>query len=75
MNAALAYICCVSGPEYGTTEAAWKAILVEADRRCDLHNRVKEDLHIKTINQLKQWQKDNYHKVSNLSSLDSRIWF
>jgi len=50
------------GPEYGTAEAAWKAILVESDRRCDLHLRVKEDLHLKVINQLKQWQKDNYHK-------------
>ena len=54
----------ISGPEYGTAEAAWKAILVESDRRCDLHLRVKEDLHLKVINQLKQWQKDNYHKVS-----------
>jgi len=50
------------GPEYGTTEAAWKAILVESDRRCDLHTRVKENLNIKVINQLKQWQKENYHK-------------
>lgn len=50
------------GPEYGTTEAAWKAVLVEADRRCELHNRVKEDLNVKVNNQLKAWQKDNYHK-------------
>jgi len=50
------------GPEYGTTEAAYKAILVESDRRCDLHVRVKEDLNFKAINQLKQWQKENYHK-------------
>ena len=53
----------ISGPEYGTMEAAWKSILVEADRRADLHNRVKEDLHLKVNNQLKLWQKDNYHKV------------
>ena len=52
-----------TGPEYGTTEAAYKAILVESDRRCDLHVRVKEDLNFKAINQLKQWQKENYHKV------------
>merc|ERR1712083_1200958 len=50
------------GPEYGTTEAAYKAILVESDRRCDLHVRVKEDLNFKVINQLKSWQKENYHK-------------
>jgi hypothetical protein len=46
-------------------EAAWKSILVESDRRAELHNRVKEDLHLKVNNQLKLWQKDNYHKVTN----------
>ena len=51
------------GPEYGTMEAAWKAVLVESDRRCDLHNRVKEDLLIKVNSQLKTWQRENYHKV------------
>ena len=50
------------GPEYGTTEAAWKAVLVESDRRCHLHLRVKEDLNQRVINQLKSWQKENYHK-------------
>ena len=44
-------------------EAAWKAVLVESDRRCDLHNRVKEDLQMKVNNQLKLWQRENYHKV------------
>jgi hypothetical protein len=57
------FIVLFTGPEYGTTEAAYKAILVESDRRCDLHVRVKEDLNFKAINQLKQWQKENYHKV------------
>ena len=46
-------------------EAAWKAVLVESDRRCDLHNRVKEDLTMKVNNQLKLWQRENYHKVIN----------
>ncbi len=27
------------GPEYGTTEAAWKGVLSEADRRAELHVR------------------------------------
>ena len=58
-----------AGAEYGTTEAGWKAVLVESDRRCDLHMRVKDDLHSNVINQLKQWQKDNYHKVSTMISL------
>ena len=48
-------------------EAAWKAVLVESDRRCDLHNRVKEDLLIKVNSQLKTWQRENYHKVIKLS--------
>merc|ERR1711902_214689 len=53
------------GPEYGTMEAAWKAVLVESDRRCDLHNRVRDDLTIKANSELKNWQKENYHKVLN----------
>ncbi|KAF8788033.1 protein kinase C and casein kinase substrate in neurons protein 1-like isoform X2 [Argiope bruennichi] len=50
------------GPEYGTTEAAWKSALVEADRRCDMHLRVRDRLVNDVIGQIKQWQKDNYHK-------------
>jgi len=50
------------GPEYGTTEAAWKAVLVEADRRCELHLRVKDNLLNEVVNSIKNWQKDNYHK-------------
>ncbi|VVC36669.1 Hypothetical protein CINCED_3A021800 [Cinara cedri] len=51
------------GPEYGTTEAAWKGVLVEADRLCDLHIRVKDDLCNDIMQQVKTWQKDNYHKT------------
>merc|ERR1719394_1432165 len=50
------------GPEYGTTEAAWKAVLVEADRRCELHIKVKDNLLNEVVNSIKNWQKDNYHK-------------
>lgn len=50
------------GPEYGTTEAAWKAVLIEADRRCDMHLRVKDQLLNDIVTQIKQWQKDNFHK-------------
>ncbi|XP_076290071.1 protein kinase C and casein kinase substrate in neurons protein Synd isoform X3 [Lasioglossum baleicum] len=50
------------GPEYGTTEAAWKGVLVESDRLCDLHLRVKESLCNDIIQQVKTWQKDSYHK-------------
>jgi hypothetical protein len=51
------------GPEYGTTEAAWKGVLVEADRLCDLHSTIKDDLQNDVINQIRGWQKDNFHKV------------
>jgi len=50
------------GPEYGTTEAAWKAVLQEADRRCELHRRVKDSLENEVINSIKNWQKDNFHR-------------
>ena len=52
----------LAGPEYGTTEAAWKAVLNEADRRCELHLRVKDNLVNDVIQSIKNWQKDNYHK-------------
>lgn len=51
------------GPEYGTTEAACKGVLVEADRLCDLHSSMKDDLQNDVIGQIRTWQKDNYHKV------------
>ncbi|EAT46870.1 AAEL001979-PA [Aedes aegypti] len=51
------------GPEYGTTEAAWKGILTEADRLSDLHLKVKENLCTDVMHQIKAWQKDNYHKT------------
>lgn len=50
------------GPEYGTTEAAWKAVLIESERRCDMHMRVRDQLMGDIITQIKQWQKDNFHK-------------
>jgi len=50
------------GPEYGTTQAAWKGVLVEADRLSDLHLQIKNHLCEDVPNQVKSWQKDNYHK-------------
>ncbi|ODN01239.1 Protein kinase C and casein kinase substrate in neurons protein 2 [Orchesella cincta] len=55
------------GPEYGTTEAAWKGVLVESDRLYDVHTTIKDDLHNEVIGQIRGWQKDSYHKnVMNL---------
>lgn len=54
------------GPEYGTTEAAWKGMLTESDRLSDVHLKIKENLCNDVISQIKTWQKDNYHKVWDL---------
>lgn len=66
------------GPEYGTTEAAWKGVLVESDRLCDLHLRVKENLCNDIVQQVKTWQKDTYHKVPDICispiPLQTDIW-
>ena len=51
------------GPEYGTTEAAWKGILVEADRLSDLHLKIREFMCNDVTAQIRTWQKDSYHKV------------
>lgn len=56
-------LCLLVGPEYGTMEAAWKGILTEAERVSDVHLKVKENLCVGEIQQIKCWQKDNYHKV------------
>lgn len=37
---------------------------MEAERLCDVHNRVKDDLCNEVIQNVKTWQKDTYHKVS-----------
>ena len=50
------------GPEYGTTEAAWRSMCEEADRICDIHVNVKDRLLNEVVNSIKQWQKDSYHK-------------
>jgi protein kinase C and casein kinase substrate in neurons protein len=52
------------GPEYGTTEAAWKGILTEAERVSDLHMNMKDQLCNDVMQQIRVWQKDNYHKVN-----------
>lgn len=56
------------GPEYGTMEAAWKGGMVEAERLSDLHLSVRDRLVNDVIAQIKNWQKDTYHKVSEMKS-------
>lgn len=50
------------GPEYGTTEAAWKSVLSEADRLSEVHLRMKDKITDEIIGEVKQWQKDNFHR-------------
>lgn len=59
----MCWFCLTLGPEYGTMEAAWKGILTEAERVSEAHTKVKENLCFGEIQQIKNWQKDNYHKV------------
>ena len=62
----LLYLLYFLGPEFGTTRAAWQGVLTEADRLSETHLDIKknlmEGLHVKVRN----WQKDNYHKVSSI---------
>ncbi|OQV19149.1 Protein kinase C and casein kinase II substrate protein 3 [Hypsibius exemplaris] len=50
------------GPEYGSMESAWKAVLTAADREADVHLRVKENLVSTIQNEMRRWQKENFHK-------------
>ena len=50
------------GPEYGTTQGAWRGVLEESDQLSDLHNEVGDKLVNSVTVSIKQWQKDNYHK-------------
>lgn len=43
-------------------KSAWQATLTEADKRADLHTRVRERLQDEVQNTIKLWSKDHYHK-------------
>lgn len=69
------------GPEYGTMEAAWKGGMVEAERLSDLHLSVRDKLVYDVIAQIKNWQKETYHKVRTNNNInfndlgDSRVQY
>ncbi|KAM3621424.1 uncharacterized protein V6R79_011003 [Siganus canaliculatus] len=50
------------GPQYGTVEAAWVALMVEAEKVSELHQEVKNRLIMEDFEKVKNWQKDSYHK-------------
>lgn len=50
------------GPQYGTLERAWVALMIEAEKVSELHQEVKGNLINEDFEKLKNWQKDSYHK-------------
>ncbi|XP_031438263.1 protein kinase C and casein kinase substrate in neurons protein 2 isoform X1 [Clupea harengus] len=50
------------GPQYGTLENAWTALMSEAEKVSDLHMEVKSSLMGEDFEKVKNWQKDAYHK-------------
>ncbi|KAA0721492.1 Protein kinase C and casein kinase substrate in neurons protein 2 [Triplophysa tibetana] len=50
------------GPQYGTVERAWCALMTEAEKVGDLHVEVKNALMGEDFEKVKNWQKDAYHK-------------
>lgn len=54
--------CCIAGPQYGTVERAWCALMTEAEKVSDLHMEMKGVLMSEDFEKVKNWQKDAYHK-------------
>ncbi|ETE65953.1 Protein kinase C and casein kinase substrate in neurons protein 1, partial [Ophiophagus hannah] len=50
------------GPQYGSLEKAWMAIMTEADKVSELHQEVKNSLLNDDFEKVKNWQKDAFHK-------------
>uniref|UniRef100_A0A8P4K4X9 Protein kinase C and casein kinase substrate in neurons 1b n=1 Tax=Dicentrarchus labrax TaxID=13489 RepID=A0A8P4K4X9_DICLA len=50
------------GPQYGTVERAWVAVMTEAEKVSELHQDVKNNLINEDFEKVKNWQKDLYHK-------------
>lgn len=45
-------------------EAGWKGILTEAERVSEMHTKIKDQLCSEIMQEIRVWQKDNFHKVS-----------
>lgn len=50
------------GPQYGTVERAWMAVMTEAEKVSELHQDIKNYLINEDFEKVKNWQKDSYHK-------------
>ncbi|XP_059509441.1 protein kinase C and casein kinase substrate in neurons protein 1 isoform X1 [Stegostoma tigrinum] len=50
------------GPQYGTVERAWMALMTEADKVSELHLEMRNALTGEDFEKVKNWQKDSFHK-------------
>ncbi|XP_061085385.1 protein kinase C and casein kinase substrate in neurons protein 2-like isoform X2 [Conger conger] len=50
------------GPQYGTLEQAWTALMTEAEKVSEVHMEVKGALMGEDFEKVKGWQKEAYHK-------------
>ncbi|KAM4676303.1 protein kinase C and casein kinase substrate in neurons protein 2 isoform 1-T3 [Discoglossus pictus] len=50
------------GPQYGTVEKAWHALMTEAEKVSELHLEVKNALMNEDFEKIKNWQKEAFHK-------------
>ncbi len=55
-------ICSPAGPQYGSVERAWLAVMTEAEKVSELHQDVKNNLVNEDVEKVKNWQKEAYHK-------------
>lgn len=52
----------MTGPQYGSVERAWLAMMTEADKVSELHQEVRNGLVNEDVERVKNWQKDSYHR-------------
>ncbi|KAJ8791777.1 hypothetical protein J1605_020499 [Eschrichtius robustus] len=50
------------GPQYGTVEKSWVAVMSEAEKVSELHLEVKASLMNEDFEKIKNWQKEAFHK-------------
>lgn len=50
------------GPQYGSVERAWLAVMTEAEKVSELHQDVKNNLLNDDVEKVRNWQKEAYHK-------------
>lgn len=62
VNNLLNFLHLPTGPEYGTSEAAWQGLFTEADRASTLHSGIRDQLANDVYSKVKLWQKDTYTK-------------